>query len=177
MATLVDGLGGEELQDTSGFGDVGSKDVALWITGSITTQDTINAAGTISGAGTMYILALSGTNVFASDNVIGSGVSSAEGGIQSVNYGADAAGSPSVFGAFIQAGRAGPLIAATGSIVFGKAFTTDDYIITISPESPIVDGLGSIIPIVTSGNLLHSVSGCTFAAQSGGKYVWTAIGI
>ena len=99
------------------------------------------------------------------------------GRIRSVMYGAgETIGSPGTFGAFIQAGRAGPLINTTGSIVFGQAFTNRDYIVTVSPEDPTVDGIGSIIPVVVSG-ITHATSGCTITAQSGARYNWTAVGI
>ena len=45
MPGLVDGLGYEEL------GQAGSQVVSVWITGSFVTQDAIQAAGTVSGAG------------------------------------------------------------------------------------------------------------------------------
>ena len=85
-------------------------------------------------------------------------------------------GSAGTFGAIVQAGFTGPLLAATGSAVFGTAFTNRDYIVSVSPISPLNDGLGSTVPYTLSG-ISHATTGCTITGVSGTKYQWIAVGI
>lgn len=125
----------------------------------------------------------SGTNfqgtTFSGATFIGSFTGRAgdsNGAIFSSIYGATTPGSPGTYGVKVQAGRAGPLIAATGSIVFPVLFTNRDYIVTLSPESPVADGLGSTVPYISSG-ISHATSGCTINAGSGFVYNWIAVGI
>ena len=63
MATLVDGLGFEEMGDA---GDTGSKPVQIWITGSIVTQSNLQVGGNVSGAGNaQFGASISGTKINA----------------------------------------------------------------------------------------------------------------
>lgn len=158
MATLVDGLGYDELGDS---GDPGSKVTQLWITGSVVTQSDVNVAGNISGAGTLDIGGAAVVDSLNNDD-----------GIVESNI----IGSPAVYSSLVQAGFTGPLVAATGSAVFGKAFTNRGYVVTVSPATPVVDGIGSIVPQVTSG-ITHATTGCTIIGQSGASYHWIAVGL
>ena len=124
----------------------------------------------------------SGTNfqgaTFSGATFIGSFTGRAgdsNGAIFSSIYGASTPGSPGTYGVIVQAGRVGPLIAATGSIVFPVAFTNRDYVVTCTPESPLADGLGSTVPSISSG-ITHATSGCTINAGSNFIYSWIAVG-
>jgi hypothetical protein len=80
-------------------------------------------------------------------------------------------GSPSVNGAFVQAGEGGPLLAATGSLVFGRLFTDSSYKLVISPQIS-----GTLPWAVASGTGTYSTSGATVTGQSGLKFNWIAVG-
>lgn len=85
--------------------------------------------------------------------------------------GAAIVGSPAVFSGFIQAGTAGPLVATTGSIVFGRLFTTSNYVATITPQRS-----GAAVPAIISGTTTQTVSGADFVGGSGTTYNWIAVG-
>ena len=156
MTTLVDGLGFEELGDAS---DSAEKPSQLNITGSVTSASQI-----------------SGLNVFAAGSGTFGRIGNANGAIFSSIYGATTPGSPGTYGVTVQAGRAGPLITTTGSIIFPIAFTNRNYVVAISPESPTADGIGSTVPYISSG-ITHATSGCTINAGSGYVYNWIAVGL
>lgn len=80
-------------------------------------------------------------------------------------------GSPITYSAIVQAGVAGPLLAATGSIVFGRQFANATFRTVITPQVS-----GTLYPYVVSGTGTYSVSGITFGAQSGLSYFWVAVG-
>ena len=80
-------------------------------------------------------------------------------------------GSPITYGALVQAGVAGPLLAATGSIVFGRQFANATFVTVITPQVS-----GTLFPYVSSGTTTYTVSGITFGAQSGLAYNWVAVG-
>jgi len=111
----------------------------------------------------------SGTNFLVGGSVIAKRVNDSNGAIFSSNL-----GSPSTYGAFVQAGIAGPLLAATGSIVFGTNFSNQNFAITVTP-------IGStVVPAsVQSGTTIYTVSGVTINGQSGTNaiYSWIAVGI
>ena len=75
-------------------------------------------------------------------------------------------------GQFVQAGFAGPLVATTGSIVFGRQFSNGNYILTITPTRS-----GTAVPAVTSGTATVTVSGADFTGGSGTSYNWIAVGL
>lgn len=81
-------------------------------------------------------------------------------------------GSPITYGAIVQAGTAGPLLGATGSIKFGRQFTNASFIVTITPQVS-----GTLYPYVVSGTTTYTVSGITYGAQSGLSYNWVAVGV
>lgn|SRR3990167_79064 len=81
-------------------------------------------------------------------------------------------GSPATYGAKIQAGTAGPLLGATGSIVFGTQFADTSFVVTITPQVS-----GTLYPYVASGTATYSVSGITYGGQSGLAYNWIAVGV
>lgn len=81
-------------------------------------------------------------------------------------------GSPATFGAFVQAGEGGPLLAATGSLVFGRAFTDSSYKLVVTAQES-----GTLHWKIASGTGTYSTSGATVAGQSGLKFNWVAVGI
>lgn len=103
---------------------------------------------------------------FSGTNVTVSTITNANGTVQSAGV-----GSPITYGAIVQAGTAGPLLAATGSIVFGRQFSSTGFIVTITPQVS-----GTLFPYVVSGTTTYTVSGITFGAQSGLAYNWVAVG-
>lgn len=114
-----------------------------------------------SGA-SLQVTSVSGTNF----NLAGS-ITDTNGRLQSA-----ALGSPATFGAFVQAGTAGQLLAATGSIVFGRAFSNSNFIVTITPQTS-----GTLYPYIVSGTGTYSTSGITYGGQSGLAYNWIAVGV
>ena len=115
------------------------------------------------------------TNIRTGGSIVAQRINDGNGAVFSAIYGATTPGSPGLYGPLVQAGRVGPLIAATGSIVFPIAFTTRDYVVTLTPESPVADGLGSTVPYVSSG-ITHATTGCTINAGSPYIYSWIAVG-
>lgn len=113
----------------------------------------------------------SGTNVYATTisgvnyNITGS-ISDANGRVTS-----SSTGSPATFGAFIQGGQGGPLLAATGSVVFGRLFSSSAYSLVISPNIS-----GTLPWSVASGTGTYSTSGATVNGQSGLFFNWIAVG-
>lgn len=124
----------------------------------------------------------SGTNVYASTGsftnvTLGGSVTAgrlgdSNGPIFSASVGAAGAGSPGTYGTIVQGGVAGPLLAATGSIIFGRAFSNSSFVVTITPQVS-----GTLFPYIVSGTTTYTVSGVTFGAQSGLAYNWMAIGL
>src|SRR3990167_1961399 len=113
----------------------------------------------------------SGTNFLVGGSVTANRIGDANGAIFTASL-----GSPGGFGAMVQAGFTGPLVNTTGSAVFARAFTNRDYIVTVSPITPLNDGLGSTVPYTLSG-VSHATSGCTITGVSGTTYHWIAVGI
>lgn len=153
MASLRDGLGGEELAE-SGL-QAGGVSISPFIVGSLTATSFI-----------------SGLNLYAVGSLVAGRLTDANGVLLPASVGATGAGSPGSFGAFVQAGVAGPLLAATGSIVFGRAFANSGFVVTITPQVS-----GTLYPFVSSGTTTYTVSGITFGAQSGLSYNWIAVGL
>lgn len=81
-------------------------------------------------------------------------------------------GSPATFGARVQAGVAGPLLAATGSLRFGTAFVSSDYALTVTGQTS-----GTLPWFVLSGTGTYSTSGATVQGQSGLSFYWVAVGL
>lgn len=158
---LIDGLGFEEVNQ-SGL----STELVQTTSGVHTRLVATNVIGTTN---------VSGLDIFAAGSLLASRLTEPNGAVFSSVHGGVTPGSPGTFGAIVQAGRVGPLIAATGSIVFPIAFTNRNYVVTLSPESPIGDGVGSTVPYTLSG-VSHATSGCTITAVSGTAYLWVAVG-
>lgn len=122
MATLVDGLGHEELGDA---GDPGSKASQIWVTGSVTSEDQISGAniyaqGDIHGEDIVGDTTVSGAKVYGTTMVESLVVSGAE--VREANglvYSASM-GAAETFGGKI---KAGSLVTAAGSSIF-LAFPT-----------------------------------------------------
>jgi len=81
-------------------------------------------------------------------------------------------GSPATYGALVQAGKAGPLLAATGSIVFGRQFADQTFVTTVTPSES-----GTLPWSVASGTTTYTVSGITVNGQSGLSFHWVAVGL
>ena len=123
-----------------------------------------------SGANAYHTIG-SFTDIRAAGSFIGQRLNEPNGAVFTASL-----GSPGGFGAIVQAGFAGPLVNTTGSAVFARAFTNRDYIVTVSPITPLNDGLGSTVPYTLSG-VSHATSGCTITGVSGTTYQWIAVGI
>ena len=118
--------------------------------------------------GSLFSLSqLSGLNLFAQGSGTFGRIGNANGAIFPAST-----GSPAVFGAFIQAGKAGPLLAATGSVVFGRQFTNQTFVVTVSPSES-----GTLPWSVSSGNTTYTISGITVNGQSGLSFHWMAAGV
>lgn len=118
-------------------------------------------------ASTQYLVSTeSGSNVQATSGTF-QVVSNANGNLKSAGV-----GSPITYGALVQAGVAGPLLAATGSIVFGRQFADKTFAVTVTPR------LSGTLPwSVASGNTIYTVSGITVNGQSGLQFNWIAVGL
>lgn len=136
-----------------------------------TQTDSSNFSGT-------NVLGVTGsfTNVTVGGSIVAGRINDANNAVFSVIYGGTTPGSAGTYGARVQAGRVGPLIAGTGSIVFPLAFTNRNYVVSLAAEGPVADGLGSTVPYISSG-ITHATSGCTINAGSGYVYNWVAVGI
>jgi hypothetical protein len=115
---------------------------------------------------------ISGLNVFANGSLIANRINNANGALLPASVGNAAAGSPGLFGAFVQAGVTGQLLAATGSIIFGRAFSNGSFVVTVTPQVS-----GTLYPYVVSGTGTYSTSGITIGGQSGLAYNWIAVGL
>ena len=146
MSSLRDGLGFDEVMQS---GLAGPESNHAYFVGSVTSQSQF-----------------SGLNFFANGSFVGKHAD-ANGLLNSASV-----GSPSVYGAFVQAGEGGPLLAATGSLVFGRAFSDSSYKLVITSQES-----GTLFWKVASGTGTYSTSGATVAGQSGLKFNWVAVGI
>lgn len=153
MATLVDGLGFEELGDA---GDTGSKVAQLWITGSVTAEDQI-----------------SGLNIFGTGSV-----TDGDGRVR-----ASAIGSPGTFGVIMQAGSFLMPAGSLGSVAFKTDFAAaDDYFFQAWPRSglQIIDSVAAGSSAVVSSGTANSgrnTSGVNLIGGGGAVlYDYLAIG-
>ena len=106
MATLMDGLGGEEIV----YSGLGLATQSPYFTGSVTSASQI-----------------SGLNVFATGSVTAGRLTTANGALHSASM-----GSPASYGAFVQAGVVGPVGNSSGLITFGRSFANTSYAIAIT---------------------------------------------
>lgn len=151
MATLRDGLGGEELGDVV---DAGSKVNTLWITGSITTEDQISGAN-IYSTGT-----LNGATGSINDIV------NAEGAVESVSTGSKTA----VYGNKIQAGS-GTLSAGSNDwIVYPNAYVGTPIVVAIDTTTA---DKALLLPIGSMDIGSAYIEGPTAADE----YTWIAVGL
>jgi hypothetical protein len=169
MATIVDGLGFEEL---GGPGDTGSKSLAqLWITGSVVSQSRITAADTISGAADIYgapvigVTYVSGANVYGTGSVVGGRINDGNGALFSNNV-----GSPASYSAKVQAGVVTTAGGSGGTIEFGTQFASTAYHVAFS-----VSGAASAILPTVSG--AKNVSGCEVIGAASTTYDYIAAGV
>ena len=156
MATMVDGIGFEELGDVS---DAGSKVAQIWITGSITTQSNLTAGGVGSVTG-----------VFT-----GSQIGDRLGTIRPV--GIDNA--TAIFGYRVQAGSVKTGDDASGLIHFKTNFANIHWFMTITPSTltnpylyQVTDGSG-LVPCISG---IRNDSGCWMYGGSQTVYDWIAVG-
>lgn len=113
-------------------------------------------------------ITFSGTTFQAAGNIIAGGsVTDSSGKLQSASV-----GSPSTFGAFTQAGSTTTSAGATGSILFGKNFSTNSYYIALSPLG-FANGAGSTVPYVSG---VQTVSGVAITGAASAVYSYIAIG-
>lgn len=145
----------------------------LAVDGIPSTQiDSSNFSGTNVYASTgsfVTVVSTTGslTNIILGGSIIAGRLNDGNGAIFSADV-----GSPATFGAIVQAGTAGQLLAATGSIVFGRQFSNSSFIVTITPQTS-----GTLYPYIVSGTTTYTISGVTYGGQSGLAYNWIAIGV
>jgi len=126
MASLRDGLGGEEVQ-ISGL-QAGGTNISPYWTGSITTESQI-----------------SGLNVYANGSLVANRINDANGNILS-----NSTGSPASYGIKIQVGTVATSAGSEGTIEFGTQFTNGNYIVTLtagsdnSGKAPYVSGARNV---------------------------------
>jgi len=163
MATMVDGLGREEVSPSGLTVSGTALAQSMYMLGSLTT---INQ---ISGANIYSTGALKGENVYG-DTVVsgatvkGTTVNNTDGELQSV-----AVGSPSsVFGAYIQAGS-GTLDSDSGLwLTFPTAFTGQPTVV--------VSNITSISSVVSVGSV--STGSCmAFGETAADEFSWIAVGL
>ena len=111
MASLRDGLGGEELQ-ISGL-QVGGVNISPYFTGSITAESFI-----------------SGLNIFAGASGTFARITNAYGALFPVTM-----GSPGAFGAIVQAGSADTTAGSAGFIALRQAHANTAYAVVLTPFS------------------------------------------
>ena len=157
MATLVDGLGQEEL---GGTGDTGSKVSQLWITGSVRTEGGLFTGDNVSG-----------TNA----NITGS-VFDGDGQLRSVFI----ENATELGGYKIKAGSITTGNSASGLVNFASPFANADWFMTVTPRAlsnsylyDVTDGSG-LIPMVSG---LRRASGCWLYAGSQTELDWIAVGL
>ena len=105
----------------------------------------------------------SGTNFLVGGSVTANRINDSNGAIF-----ASAVGSPSSYGAFIQAGSSMALLATTGSLTFGRVFTNTNYYLVITPTRSGTSPWGV---------LTNSTSGAEIYGASGGVYNYIAVGV
>ena len=93
------------------------------------------------------------------------------GQLLSTIVGMSPAGSPGTYGALVQAGVTGELLAATGSIKFPISFTSLPTVTVTCQRS------GTLFPYIVSGTGTWTTSGVTIGGQSGLAYNWIAVGL
>lgn len=153
MATLRDGLGGEELT-TSGL-QAGATNISPYFTGSITSESQI-----------------SGLNLFGTGSVHGNVVRNVDGAIESV--GADNA--TTTYGFAVRAGSGIIGDNSSGTISFATDFADENYFICLTanqwtlPVASNTSGTGFSI----SGT--RRASGCQAYGPSGTVFDWIAVG-
>ncbi len=187
MAGIVDGLGFEEI------GQAGSQVAAVWITGSIVSQNDISGVN-VYATTAIQTATFSGTNIYAQtliqgDTLLGDVVTSglvisggaARLGIVTATSFADATGSvrganlgsPTLYRAFVQAGSFATSAGSAATVLFGKQFSTADYAIAISPLN-FYAGAGSVAPYASG---TRNVSGCEAVGAASTSYDYVAVGI
>ncbi len=156
MATLRDGLGGEELTQ-SGL-QAGATNISPYFTGSLTSESQI-----------------SGLNLFGTGSVHGGIVRDSDGAINTIRNISGPAGG---FGARIETGSCVTTATGFGSAIFNRNFTDARYYWNAQASSGgtfLAINAGSIVPMV-SGILGLNISGITFHGAPSTPYSWVAIG-
>ena len=147
MATLIDGLGGEEVNASGSNLNTQS----AFFLGSVTATSLI-----------------SGNQVFSTGSVLGARVSNVDGAIFS-----NSIGSPGLFSAFIQAGSVTTGAGSDGFVKLKQAFT-GSFFITFTPRGFVAGG-GSVVPFTSGTTSINS--GCTVIGAASTTYNWIAIGV
>lgn len=165
MAGMVDGLGGEEV----------NQDVNVQ-TGSIITQGPISGAGNIFGADIVGTTSISGLNVLAQASGIFARINDTDGALFSASVDS---GTTGTFGPKIQIGSCVTTSVGFGSCIFNTLFADSRYWWSATASSGgtfLAVNAGSIVPMV-SGILGLNPSGITFKGAASTPYSWVAIGL
>ncbi|MCH7568494.1 MAG: hypothetical protein IIA87_03660 [Nanoarchaeota archaeon] len=163
MAGMVDGLGGEEV----------NQDVNVQ-TGSIITQGPISGAGTIFGADIVGTTSISGLNLFATGSGTFGRIRNADGALLPISE-----GSPAMYGLTMQVGTVTTDSNGIGDINLGLTFANATWSLSLTPGSTaVVAGnltvIGSMIPVVSG---LKVTSGTVFYGGDTQPYDYFAVGL
>ncbi len=156
MATLRDGLGGEEIAG-SGL-QAGATNLSPYFTGSVTSESQMQGTDLIGTT------SLSGLNVFATGSSLSGRITNVDGAVFPAT-----AGSPGKFGAIIQAGSSATAAGSGGFVALRQAFNNAEYFVTLTPFS------GGSIAAFCSG-VFNATSGCNFVGGPSNRYGWMAVG-
>ena len=173
MASLRDGLGGEELQ-ISGL-QAGGVTISPFIVGSLTTTSQIsglNVYGQFSGGfvrvtstDVIGTTSLSGLNVFAQGSGLFGRVTNANGVLFPVTM-----GSPGAFGALIQAGSLGTDAGSLAFLALRQVHANTAYAVILTPFS------GGSIAAWVSG-VQNATSGVNVVGGPSNRYYWLTVGL
>ena len=164
MATLRDGLGGEEIAG-SGLQE-GGTNISPYFTGSVTSESQMQGTDMIGTT------SLSGLNVYAQDEVTGSTVSNDDGKLYSV--GADNA--TTTFGFVVRAGSGIIGDASSGTISFKTDFADANYFICLTPNQWTLPVASNTSGTGFSISGTRRASGCQAYGPSGTVFDWIAVG-
>ena len=157
MASLKDGLGGEELQ-ISGL-QAGGVSISPFIVGSLTTTDQI-----------------SGLNVYSTGSLTAGRIANANGALFPI---VRQSGTSPTFGARINFGSAVTGAEGFGSVIFNTPFANTQYYwnAQIGSSSTFLSVDAGSWNVTISGPAGKNISGVVFKGGPSTRYDWVAIGL
>lgn len=162
--STVDGMGFEEMNQT------GSQTANVWLSGSITTQEGIQTAGDISGAGALSIGAVTASQLKSIGSVV-----DANGAV----LGTSIENASELYGYRVKAGSLTMGNSVSGLVNFKTPFTTATYFLVAGAReygAPQWSRTGSQgLGYGISGTM--RASGCWLVGGSATEVNWIAVGI